>query len=121
MKKIVLHFLLNVICFVSFADQASIVLRDASHQHDHTEYYPPADMPVVYFDSTDMEIIIVADGFADYYDVEIVSLGSLLTVISTQVDGHGDNVDVSTLPIGDYRLVITSSNNNVYEGYFAIE
>jgi hypothetical protein len=78
-------------------------------------------MPEVCFDSNDMEIIIVADGFADYYDVEIVSLGSGLTLISTQVDGYGDNVDVSTLPIGDYRIVITSSNNNVYEGHFEIE
>lgn len=94
------------------------------HKHkdgNHSEYYPPADMPVVYFDSTDMEIIIVADGFADYYDVEIVSLGSMLTVIGTQIDGYGDSIDVSSLSDGDYRLVITSSNNNVYEGDFAIE
>lgn len=121
MKKIVLLFLLNVICFVSFADQASIVLRDASHQHDHTEYYPPADMPDVYFDDDELEIIIVGDGFATYYDVEIVSLGSMLTVISTQIDGYGDSIDVSSLAIGDYRIVITSSNNNVFEGDFDIE
>lgn len=94
------------------------------HKHkdgNHSEYYPPADMPEVYFNSSDMEIIIVGDGFATYYDVEIVSLGSMLTVISTQIDGYGDSIDVSSLSDGDYRLVITSSNNNVYEGDFAIE
>ena len=121
MKKIALLFLLNFFCFVSYADQASIVLRDASNQHNHSEYYPPADMPVVYFDSSDLQIILVGDGFADYYDVEIVSLGSMLTVISTQIDGYGDSINVSSLSIGDYRIVITSSNNNVFEGDFAIE
>ena len=91
------------------------------HKHkdgNHSEYYPPADMPEVYFDTDNLEIIIVADGFATYYDVEIVSLGSMLTVISTQIDGYGDSIDVSSLAIGDYRIVITSSNNNVFEGDF---
>lgn len=78
-------------------------------------------MPEVHFNSNDMQIFLVGDGFADYYDVEIVSLGSMLTVISTQIDGYGDSIDVSSLAIGDYRIVITSSNNNVFEGDFDIE
>ena len=102
-------------------NNASINLQHQNQHDNHSEYYPPADMPEVCFDSNDMEIIIVADGFADYYDVEIVSLGSGLTLIGTQVDGYGDSIDVSSLLIGDYRIVITSSNNNVYSGYFAIE
>ena len=96
-------------------------LQYVGHHGTHSEYYPPADMPDVYFDDDELEIIIVGDGFADYYDVEIVSLGSMLTVISTQIDGYGDSIDVSSLAIGDYRIVITSSNNNVYEGHFEIE
>ena len=93
-------------------------LQYVGHHGTHSEYYPPADMPDVYFDDDELEIIIVGDGFADYYDVEIVSLGSMLTVISTQVDGYGDSIDVSSLPEGDYRIVITSSNNNIFEGDF---
>ena len=96
-------------------------LQYVGHHGTHSEYYPPADMPDVYFDDDELEIIIVGDGFADYYDVEIVSLGSMLTVISTQIDGYGDSIDVSSLATGDYQIVITSSNNNVFEGYFAIE
>ena len=75
-------------------------------------------MPEAFYDSDLQEIIIVADGFADYYDVEIVSLGSMLTVIGTQVDGYGDTIDVSSLSDGDYTIVITSSNNNIFEGDF---
>jgi hypothetical protein len=96
-------------------------LQYVGHHGTHTEYYPPADMPDVYFDDDELEIIIVGDGFADYYDIEIVSLGSMLTVISTQIDGYGDSIDVSSLAIGDYRILITSSNNNEFEGDFAIE
>ena len=87
----------------------------------HLEQYPPADMPEVYFDSDEMEIIIEADGFADYYDVEIISQATLLTVISTQVDGYGDNIDISSLAPCYYRIVITSEYDNVYEGYFTVE
>lgn len=119
MKKYLTILLLLFLCFDVAANK--IGLYQNGQMPTHSEYYPPADMPEVYFNSNEMEIIIVADGFADYYDVEIVSLGSLLTVISTQVDGYGDSIDVSSLSIGDYRIVITSSNNNVFEGDFAIE
>ena len=118
MNKIYFTLILLLFPFYLYADRDEIVLRPDGHQPNHSEYYPPADMPEVYFDDVAMEIIIVGDGFADYYDVEIVSLGSMLTVIGTQVDGYGDSIDVSSLPEGDYRLVITSSNNNVYEGDF---
>ena len=87
----------------------------------HLEQYPPADMPEVYFDSDEMEIIIVADGFANYYDVEIISQATLLTVISTQIDGYGDTIDLTALTPCYYRIVITSEYDNVYEGYFTVE
>ena len=124
MKQKLFIYLLLVLSSVYsnrlFAEEA-INLQHIGNHGNHSEYYPPADMPEVYFNSNEMEIIIVADEFADYYDVEIVSLGSMMTVISTQIDGYGDTIDVSSLAIGDYRIVITSSNNNVFEGYFEIE
>ena len=122
MRRILFLMFLGLLVFQPlFADNGQTAIALEQKSGSHSEYYPPADMPVVYFDSSDLQIILVGDGFADYYDVEIVSLGSMLTVIGTQMDGYGDNIDVSTLPIGDYRIVITSSNNNVYEGDFAIE
>jgi hypothetical protein len=96
-------------------------MQYVGHHGHHSEYYPPADAPEVYFNADDMEIIIVADGFASYYDVDIISQVTFFTDISTQVGGYGDNVDVSSLTIGYYQIVITSSNNNVYEGYFTVE
>lgn len=118
MKKLFLLILLNICCSVLYADQESIVLRDPRNQHDHIEYYPPADMPEVYYDSDNQEIIIVADGFSSYYDVDIVSESTLMIVISTQVDGYGDSIDISSLPDDNYTIVITSEYNNVFEGQF---
>jgi hypothetical protein len=100
------------------ADEAQIYLQHQHQQGDHSEYYQPADMPEVYFDSDLQEIILYADGYADYYDVDIISLSTMMAVISTQVDGYGDSIDVSLLPDDDYKIVITSSYNNVYEGQF---
>ena len=85
---------------------------------DRIEFFVPADMPEVYFDDDTHEIIIVADGFADYYEVDIVSQSTLLAVISTQIGGYGDNIDISSLPDDNYTIVITSSNDNVYQGQF---
>ena len=68
-----------------------------------------------------MEIIIVGDGFADYYDVDIVSMVTMQSVISTQISGYGDTIDISSLPDAYYRIVIHTSYNNVYDGFFTIE
>lgn len=102
------------------ADDGTAATINLQHQtHDnHNEYYPPADIPEAYYDTDDQEIILVADGYADYYDVDIISLSTMTAIISTQVDGYGDSIDVSLLPDDNYKIVITSSNNNVYEGQF---
>lgn len=126
MKK---HFLLSALflslAFGMFAEQnrdgAEQIYIQYGQTGNHTEHYLPADAPMVYFDADDMEIIIEADGFASYYEVDIISQVTMLTVISTWVGGYGDTVDVSSLTIGYYQIVITSSNNNVYEGYFTVE
>ena len=122
MKRFIICCLLFLFPF-SFihADRREVVLNPDGQQHNHGEYYPPADMPEAYFDDVDMEIIIEAEGFADYYIVEVVSMVSSLTMIYTQIDGYGDTIDVSSLPIGYYQIIITSEFNNVYGGYFLIE
>ena len=84
----------------------------------HSEYYPPADMPEVYYDADNLEIALVADGFAAFYDVDITSASGYVPLISTQIDGYGDSIDVSSLPDGYYSITITSSNNNQFEGTF---
>ena len=119
MKKPFFLFLFLTSFFIfSSAAPDEIVLNQPGQQHDHTEYYPPADMPEVFYDSDNLEIIIVGDGFASFYYVDIVSQSTQLAVISTQVDGYGDTIDVYSLPDDDYTIIITSSNNNQYEGQF---
>lgn len=86
--------------------------------HNQTPIYP-ADLPDVYYD--DIEQVIIIDGpgsEASYYDVDIISMSTLDTLISTQVNGSYDTIDVSSLPDDNYKIVITSSNYNVFEGYF---
>ena len=84
----------------------------------HLEQPIPADMPEAYYDTNTEEIIITADGFASYYDVDIVSQSTLQLVLYTTISGYGDNIDVSSLPDDDYTIIITSSYNNEYEGHF---
>ena len=78
----------------------------------------PADMPDVYHDTTNQDIIIDGLGVVDYYDVEIASATSFITVITTQVNGSYDTIDISSLPQGEYVITIESPWGNIYEGFF---
>ena len=123
MKKTILFLLFFAICCnVVKADFTPIIIHNGgANGHDHNEHYVMADMPdAVYYDSDEHEIIIEADGTSLYYNVEIVNDYINLTVISTQISGYGDSIDVSSLPAGDYTIVITSEFLNEYEGHFTI-
>lgn len=102
------------------------MFADRNYQHiqldptkiGHFDQPVPADMPEAYYDTDNEEIIIIADGFANYYDVDIISQSTLQLVLYTTISGYGDNIDVSSLPDDNYTIVITSSNNNEYVGQF---
>ncbi len=114
---LLLLFLYGISMYSIYGEEV-VNMQHIGNHDNRIEYYPPADMPEVYYDADNLEIIIVADGFASYYDVDIVSQSTQLAVISTQIDGYGDNIDVSSLPNDDYTIIITSSNDNQYEGQF---
>ena len=123
MKKFIILLCMIVPSIFAFAfrgDGEEIII----HKHlgdGHIEHYVIADMPdAVYYDNSDDEIIIVADGTSAYYDVEIYSLTTSLTLISTQISGYGDTINVSSLPADSYVIVITTEYNNVYQGLFTI-
>ena len=86
---------MSCICIDLYADggAAAQINLQKKKTGTHLEQPTPADMPEVYYDTDDQEIILVADGY-------------------------GDSIDVSLLPDDDYKIVITSSYNNVYEGQF---
>lgn len=84
----------------------------------HSGMPMPADEPDVYYDEDTQEVIIDGDGFVTYYDVEIAAAPSWTVVLTTQVNGSYDTIDVSSLPQGDYLITIESPLGNIYEGYF---
>ena len=74
----------------------------------HLNLPDPADQPDVYYDAVNQEIIIDGTGEVTYYDVEIASVSTWTVVISTQVSGYYDTIDVSSLPTGEYCITIDS-------------
>ena len=121
-KKLSVVLILLLCAIMSHARSDEVInLQHVGHHDDRIEYYAPADMPEVYFDADNLEITLVADGFSTYYNVEIFLTGYNVPVISTQVDGYGDTIDVSSLTDNDYDIVITSEFNNRFVGQFTVE
>ena len=108
-----------------FADdrngEEQVFLQKKKTHGGHLEFFDPADMPDVYYDSDYQEIIIVTDGFASYYNVYIIRDTPYQVVIFTQISGYGDSIDISSLSSGNYTIDIISEYNNEYEGHFTIE
>ena len=116
---ILLFCLLGIVFIASAENETAVAINLQHHSHDnHNEYYPPVDMPEAYYDASNQEIVIYADGSASYYDVDIVSQSTMQLVFYTTIGGYGDSIDVSSLPDDNYTIIITSSNNNEYVGQF---
>ena len=105
---------------ISFADDDSKAPINLQHNSpgNHSDIPVPADEPDVYYDSETQEIIIDGRGFVSYYDVEITSMSTSATVLTTQVGGSYDTIDISSLPADDYLITIDTPLGNTYEGYF---
>ena len=126
MKKMLLLILALLFAGQVFAD--SPVTRDGEElvilkpkKIGHLDHPVFADQPDVYLDTSNALIIIDGGGEVTYYDVEIESMTTWLTVISTQVNGTYDTIDVSSLAAGDYMITITSPTGHEFEGFFEIE
>jgi hypothetical protein len=102
------------------ADNEAIILSNGGPQHKHSGLpIWPADEPTVYYD--DVEMVITIDGSwseSSYYDVEIISMSTLDTELSTRVTSTDNTIDVSSLPEDSYKIIITSSIGNTYQGVF---
>ena len=119
--RITFTFILSLFCLISVAEQNEIVLNNTKQQHDRIEHFIPFDQPDVYYDSDDQTITIDGDGAVNYYDVEIAPVTSSVPVITTQVSGYYDTIDVSSLPAAEYVITIYSPEDNSYEGFFEIQ
>ena len=104
--------------FSMSADRREVVLNPDGPQHDHSNLPFPADMPDVYYDSDNQQIIVDGLGVVTHYDVEIASATNWTVYITTQVSGYYDTIDISSLPQGEYVITIESPWGNTYEGFF---
>ena len=124
-KKIITCFfvmMLSCINVVSiYGDEKDINMQYVGHHDDHLDHPIPADQPDVYLDTDNLEVIIDGGGEVTYYDVEIESMTTWLTVISTQVNGTYDTIDISSLTSGEYMITISSPTGHEFEGFFQIE
>ena len=118
--KNICFILMSFTTLLAYGSPEKIQMNDPNHQHDHLEHYVPADQPDVYYDSDNQTIIVDGGGEVSCYDVEIMSMTTWITVITTQVGGTYDIIDVSTLASDDYLIVITTPNDNEYEGEFSV-
>ncbi len=77
-------------------------------------------MPEVFYDNDVQEIILVADGFVSYYDVNIVSLSTMQLALHSTANGYGDTIDVSSLPNDNYVITLDPPVNVSFEGTFSV-
>ena len=113
---LLLLFAMPVFADRDYANQEVIVLNKKKIGHNNLPV--PADEPDVYYDTVNQQIIIDGTGFVSYYDVEICSVVTWDIVISTQVNGYYDTIDISSLATGEYCITIESPAGNTYEGFF---
>ena len=118
MKKFMtLLMLLCNLCL--FAEVNPIILHNGGAANDHFNFPVSADEPDVYYNNVSQTIIIDGTGEVEYYDVEIMSLTSFDVLISTQVNGYYDTIDISSLPDGEYVITIDAPTGNSFEGFFS--
>jgi hypothetical protein len=117
-KTLILFFIVSLVSFMSFGSPEKIQMSDPEPQHNHNNLPLPADMPDVYYDGDNQQIIIDGPGVVGYYDVEISSATNWYIYISTPVSGSYDTIDISSLPQGEYVITIDSPTGNSFEGYF---
>ena len=115
-----LLFLMISVNLFAFADPDQIELTPNGPQPNHNLIPIPADMPDVYYNNATQTVIIDGGGEVNYYDVEIISLATLETEIYTQVNGYYDTIDVSSLPDGEYTIIIYSPTGYTFDGDFEI-
>ncbi len=121
-KKIIFLLLFAIICSTSsMAYRRPVVIHGGGAVPDHGNIPIPADQPDVFYDDDTHEVIIEGLGFVTTYDVEIASAANLAVLITAQVNGSHDTIDVSSLP-SDHVYVITiySPTGNTFEGTFLI-
>lgn len=121
MRRFFILFTLFTCVFLTLSgDEAAAINLNHQGHDDHFNFPIPADMPDVYYYNDTRTVIIDGGGEVNYYDIEIISWTTLNTVITTQVSGYYDTIDVSSLPEDEYNIIIYSPTGNIFDGFFEI-
>ena len=120
MKKIIVFLCVLLSSVYLSAREDPVILHNGGSVNDRYDLPMPADMPDVYYNNVSQTIIIDGTGEVEYYDVEIMSLTTFDVLISTQVNGYYDTIDISSLPDGEYVITIDAPTGNSFEGFFEI-
>ena len=107
-------------CYANNRGEEVINIQHVGNHGPHFNIPIPADQPDVYYNNVSQTIIIDGTGEVNYYDVEILSLTTFDVVVSTQVNGYYDTIDVSSHPVAEYGIFIYSPTGNTFEGFFEI-
>ena len=107
-------------CYANNRGEEVINIQHVGNHGPHFNIPIPADQPDVYYNNVSQTIIIDGTGEVNYYDVEILSLTTFDVVVSTQVNGYYDTIDVSSHPEAEYGIFIYSPTGNTFEGFFEI-
>ena len=124
MKRTIFFLLsLSTIFMTMLADNEQEAAINLQHKrpNDHIEHFLPFDQPDVFYNHFYQTIIIDGDGAVDYYNVEIAPVSTFVPVISTQVSGYYDTIDVSSLSATVYVITIYSPTGNEFEGFFEVQ
>ena len=121
MVMLILSCVNVVSIFANMRNEKKINIQQRPPGGTHFDQPIPFDQPDVYYNNGTQVIIIDGGGEVTYYDVEIESMTTWLTVISTQVNGMYDTIDISSLTPGEYMITITSPTGHEFEGFFQIE
>lgn len=122
-----LNRFVNLLVFTTFIGvsvcygEEVVNMQHIGYHDDHLEHFIPFDQPDVYYNDIAQTIIIDGGGAVIFYNVEIAPVSTFVPVISTQVSGYYDTIDISSLSQGEYFITIYSPTGNEFEGFFEIE
>ena len=116
MRDFIFLFVILLSSLSLSAREDPVILHNGGSVNDRYDLPMPAEMPDVYYNNVSQTITIDSGGEVNYYDVEIMSLITFDVVISTQVNGYYDTIDVSLLSEAEYGIFIYSPTGNSFEG-----
>lgn len=118
-KSFIVLFLMSFLIINDVSARRQIDIHQNGQMPSRSETLAQTEPPCFYYDSKTQEVIIEGNGYVAYYEVEMISLTTLQLVFYGTISSFGSTIDISYLPKDNYAIIITSSDNSVYEDFFS--